>query len=145
MPLAPTTSKTKTAKKTTADGLKVPQARCLKALMPKPEARDAHFTEWPSLCRTDLASKAGFNPTTGTINRVLHGIPQGSSSGEPHPGLLERGLMKATDLDIDGVAETQYRITAAGIRAYERHVAEHGDRLPKRRDKALCVNDRYQE
>ena len=129
------------------EGLKIPQARVLKALMPKDEAREHHFTEWPSLIRTSLATKAGFNPTTGTINRVLHGIPQGSSSGEPHAGLLERGLLKAEDFVVpeDGINETRYRITAAGIKAYGRYVAEHGDRMPKRRDKALCINDRYHD
>lgn len=139
--MPPTIATTTHATKST---LRVPQARVLKALMPKEEDRAKHFAYWPTYNRVSLASRAGFIPTTGTINRVLNGIPNGSSSGEPHPGLLERGLMKAESLETDSGFETVYRITAAGIREVEAYLADIG-RLPKKRDKELCVNDRYQE
>lgn len=121
--------------------LRIPQARVLRVLMP--DNKSDHYTEWPSYNRVTLASKAGFNPTTGTINRVLNGVPKGSSSGASHPGLIERGMIKVEVFDIDGISETNYRITAAGIKEYERYMATV-KRLPARRAKELCVNDRYQ-
>lgn len=123
--------------------LRTPQARVLRALIPD-DAAD-HYTEWPLLTRPQLGVKAGYTAVSGTITRALNGIHPGSSSGDPHPGLLARGFVKATSVDVEGVVETNYRITAAGVRAYADHVAAHGERLPKVRDAELCTNDRYCE
>lgn len=110
-------------------GLRIPQARVLRALMPKSGSKTR-----PVLTPVELAENAGFSPTSGTINRVLHGIPKGSSSGNPHKGLLDLGLLSAIDQD----GSTAYRITTAGIKAVERH-----PKLPKMRDKEICINNRY--
>ena len=132
----------KLPEKVTRSTLRIPQARVLRALLPDNES--THWIDWPTLTRCALASKAGFIPTTGTINRVLNGIPTGSSSGEPHLGLIERGLIKVVVMEInDGVFENSYRITAKGIKEIKHYLALN--KIPKRRDKALCVNDRYAE
>jgi len=128
--------------------LKIPQARCMSALMP--DDPDSHWSCWPLLTRVEMASRAGINPTTGTVNRVLHGIPPGSSSGDPHPGLLERGLLHLERIPEDGgsigsttvVYADYYRITEAGVTALRGYLLHH--ELPPVRDKSLCVNDRYQ-
>lgn len=116
--------------------LRIPQVRVLKALMPKKNG------EKPLLDRMSLAKKAGFNPTTGTINRVLNGIPEGSSSGQPHPGLLELGYIKRRALDIDGVIEVNYYITADGIKALVKYLTANR-RIPEVRSADLCTNERY--
>lgn len=129
--------------KTTEHGLRVPQARILQALMPAHPSD--HYTEWPLLNRAALGIRAGYTAISGTITRALNGIHEGSSSGDPHPGLLARGLVKATSVDVDGVTEVNYRITAAGIREYEVHLAANGKQLPPVKDAELCTNDRYAE
>jgi len=111
------------------DDLRVPQARVLRALMPLNRDDDP-----PALTRVQLAQRAGFSPTAGTINRVLHGIHEGSSSGNPHKGLLDRGLVVA--IDLNGI--TEYQITPEGIKAIEKY-----PQLPELRDKAICINNRY--
>lgn len=122
--------------------LRTPQARVLAALVP--EYRDDPVSEWPLVTRTQLAVKAGYTALSGTVTRVLNGIRAGSSSGEPHPGLLARGFVVEVTLNIDGVSETNYRATLAGVQAYDAHIAS-GKRLPPNRDAKLCVNDRYRK
>lgn len=117
--------------------LKIPQARVLRALLP--DDPTDHWRRWPSYNRAMLATYSGFNPTTGTINRVLNGIPEGSSSGTPHPGLLERGLL--TTFYLEDITEVQYRITEDGIKAIQLYL-EH-NKLPDPREKSKCTNDRY--
>lgn len=126
---------------TTANRLRTPQARVLRALLPADPAD--HYTEWPLLTRAQLGIKASYTAISGTITRALNGVREGSSSGDPHPGLLARGLVKVTAVDVEGMIETNYRITAAGIRAYQDHVASNGTRLPKVRPAEQCINDRY--
>lgn len=121
--------------------LKIPQARVLKALLPINPKADHH--DWPLYNRVTLAEYAGFNPTTGTINRVLNGVPEGSSSGASHPGLLERGLLTSLSVNSDGVAQAHYRITPLGIEAIIVFLATNT--IPDTRDKTSCVNDRYQD
>lgn len=120
------------------EGLRVPQARVLRALMPS-DLTD-HYTDWPVLTRAALGVRAGYTAISGTITRALNGIHKDSSSGDPHLGLIARGLVKVTMIDVDGVVETNYRITADGIREYLAHGKR---RLPKVKDAALCTNDRY--
>lgn len=109
--------------------LRIPQARVLLALVPKSGSKTL-----PVLPRVELAKSAGFSPTSGTINRALHGIPKGSSSGHPHKGLLALGLLEC--IDRNGI--TGYRITPSGLNA----AGEYAD-LPKMRDKTICINSRY--
>jgi hypothetical protein len=141
----------------TADGnghdeLRVPQARVLRALMPAYPSDPP--IEWPVVTRGQLNVRAGYSTAYGcssAINRALHGIPAGSSSGAPHPGLLGLGLVEKIVFDAawygpdswdGGPAETVYRITAAGIRAYQAYLA-HGGKLPPVKDAATCTNGRY--
>lgn len=128
-------------KTTPTHDLRIPQARVLKALAP-PDGQPEWA--WPTLPRFELAEAAGFVPTTGTINRVLNGVPPGSSSGASHPGLLELGLIKKTALVLDGgIVEANYQITAAGIAALKRFLAKHKGVVPKARTKESCINSRY--
>ena len=119
--------------------LKIPQARVLKALLPTNPKLDP--IDWPLYNRVTLAEYAGFNPTTGTINRVLNGVPEGSSSGAPHKGLLERGLMQVIHIDSDGISQAHYRITPLGVEAIVAYLAFNV--IPGTRDKASCTNGRY--
>ena len=121
--------------------LRVPQARVLRALVPAyPEDPPL---EWPLYTRAVMGLRAGYTALSGTVTRALNGIRPGSSSGDPHPGLLDRGLIEVITLDVLGTLETNYRITAAGIREYQRFLAAGGT-LPPVKDAASCTNDRYQ-
>lgn len=118
--------------------LKVPQVRVLVALMPDEGDEPPPGT----MPRQLLAKTAGFIPTTGTINRVLHGIQnKNSTSGAAHPGLLELGLMEKVDIDLDGRTVDTYRITRAGIVAV-RDWLSHNE-LPPKRDEESSTNLRY--
>ncbi len=110
--------------------LRVPHARVLHALMPKGDSDTV-----PVLTRVQLAERAGFSPTSGTINRALHGIHTGSPSGSPYQGLLDIGLVD--EVELDGIKA--YQITLDGCKAIEKVVGE----LPKLKDKASCTNYRY--
>lgn len=78
------------------------------------------------------------------MTRALNGIRAGSSSGPPCKGLLELGLVEEVVLDIDGVQETNYRATTAGVREYANFIAS-GGRLPAVKDASLHTNDRYKK
>lgn len=122
--------------------LKLPQARVLKALMPR--RPDQHPSEWPLLTRSQLCVRAGYSEISGSITRALNGIrPGNKTSGEPHPGVIERGLVETTELDIDGVMEVNYRITPLGVSVFQAYLSEYGDDLPPLREAALCTNQRY--
>jgi hypothetical protein len=121
--------------------LRVPQARVLAALVPDDPTDPP--SEWPLLTRAQLGIRAGYTGTSGSITRTMNGLREGSSSGNAHPGLLGAGLVEAIEIDVDGLAETNYRITAAGIAAYQAHVAATGGKLPEVKSAALCVNNRY--
>ena len=121
-------------------GLRVPQARVLQALVPQyPEDPPS---EWPLMGRAYLGVRAGYTAVSGTITRALNGIREGSSSGDPHPGLLARGLVEEVPVDVDGVVEVTYRATAAGIAAFQAYLASGGT-CPPVKDAAGCTNDRY--
>lgn len=120
--------------------LRTPQARVLKALVPDDSSWPV--SEWPLVNRAQLGVRAGYTPISGTVTRALNGIRAGSSSGDPHPGLLERGLVEEVPLVIEGVSEVNYRATAAGVRAYQAYMRAHGT-LPEQRDKKSCINNRY--
>jgi hypothetical protein len=111
------------------DDLSIPQARVLRALMPTDGSESL-----PKLTRVQLGQRAGFTRISGTINRALHGIREGSSSGNPHKGLLDLELVAAVELN--GILE--YQITTEGMKAIARH-----PELPELRDKTLCINNRY--
>ena len=120
--------------------LRTPQARVMAALVSK--YPDDPADEWPLLTRPRLAVRAGYTAISGTVTRALNGIRAGSSSGDPHPGLLALGYVEEVPVDVDGVTETNYRATAAGVRAYWAYLAS-GGKLPPVRDAAVCTNDRY--
>jgi hypothetical protein len=124
----------------TAPELRVPQARVLAALMPANPSESRY--NWPVLTRPLLSVEAGYTGTSGTITRALNGIREGSSSGDAHPGLLARGLVEEVPLDIDGLIEVNYRVTAAGIREYQAWVAA-GGKLPAIKDSTKNTNRRY--
>lgn len=130
-----------TTKQTTDLTLRTPQARILAALVPD-DPSDPQ-SEWPLVTRAQLGVRAGYTAISGTVTRALNGIREGSSSGDHHQGLLERGLIEEVVLSIEGVSEINYRATAAGIRAYQAHIATHGEHLPGVRDVTACTNNRY--
>lgn len=117
--------------------LRKPQARVIRALVP--DDPSSYWTEWPIYNRAWLAIKAGFTPISGTVTRALNGIRPGSSSGPPHLGLLALGYVEEESLEVDGVQETYYRATPAGVRAYQAYVAGHGP-LPPVKDAASATN-----
>ena len=118
--------------------LRVPQARVLRALMP--EHPDDHVLDWPVLNRAVLGVRAGYTAISGSITRALNGIRQGSSSGDPHLGLVALGLVEVREIDVDGVVEQSYRITTSGVQEFNKFMALNGNALPPLRDAALCVN-----
>lgn len=121
--------------------INIPQARVLSVLMPaRPEDPP---TEWPFITRGRLQELAGFTVKSGGLTRVLNGIRAGNrTSGTPHPGLIERGLIAVEMLDIDGLTEYNYRITATGIQALKNYFAR-GGKLPEKRDASTYTNRRY--
>lgn len=122
--------------------LRVTQVRVLGALMPA-DVTD-HPVDWPLFSRASLCKAAGISVVSGSLTRIMNGIRAGNqTSGAPHPGLVDRGMICCESLEVaDGVTETNYRITALGIRAYQAHIAAHGE-LPPLRDKATATN-KYQ-
>lgn len=122
--------------------LRVPQARVLRALMPKYPDDDP--IEWPVFIRASLAMNAGYTAISGTITRALNGIRDtGNKSGEPYLGLIDLGLVEVLHFDIEGRIEINYRITSKGIKVYQDHVVKKGEELPKLRAANLCTNLRY--
>lgn len=119
--------------------LRLPQARVLKALMPAHPGDPQ--SEWPLCARADLATRAGYTPISGTVTRALNGICAHSDSGRPHSGLIDLHLVEV--INVDGATEVNYRITPAGIRAYQQYAAAKGNKLPAVKDAATCTNDRY--
>lgn len=114
--------------------LKIPQVRVLRC-----------FTSGrPLLNRAKIAERAGFSELSGTVTRVLNGLREGSSSGAAHPGLLTLGYIERIDLEVEeGVTETCYRITDAGVRALAAWEKENRDEQINVRDKASSINHRY--
>lgn len=127
--------------KTAADRLLTPQARVLAALMP--ETPDQHSIDWPTINRAQLAVRAGYTAVSGTVTRALNGVHSTSSVNRPHLGLIDRGLIEQDTIDIEGRIEVCYRVTTAGVAAYREYLVATGGALPKARDRAKCVNDRY--
>lgn len=123
--------------------LRVPQARVLKALYPKYLDDPPH--EWPLVTRAVLGIRAGYTAISGTITRALNGIRPGSSSGDPYLGLIALKYVEIEQLDIEGVIEDNYRITHAGIKAFEQYISVNGDKLPPVKEASLCINDRYKK
>ena len=118
--------------------LRVPQARVLHALMPA-DQRAPPF-DWPLLCKAILGVRAGYTAISGSITRALNGIRPGSSSGNTQLGLMALGFVEAEEVDVDGVVEACYRITEAGVSAFEAFFARNGGKLPPLKDAAVHVN-----
>lgn len=121
--------------------LKIPQARVLYALMPI--YPDDPPGEWPLITRNELCHRAGFTTLSGTVTRVLNGIrPGNKTTGKPHPGLIERGLMECVIVEVEGVKEKNYKITRTGIKAMQEFMIA-GRTLPNVRPRGICINDRF--
>mgnify|MGYP001599048328 CR=1 FL=1 len=112
--------------------LLTPEARVLLALMPADPASPQ--CEWPALTRAALGRAVGYSGASGTVTRAING-GRNMPTGPRLPGLLARGLVEVMVLDIDGVTESSYRITATGAAA----CLAHG-RLPKVRDADKSTN-----
>lgn len=124
--------------------LRTPQARVLAAL--QPDDPSDPLIDWPLVTRAQLGVRAGYTAISGTVTRALNGIrPGNTTSGDPHPGLLERGMIEEVVLDIEGVREVNYRATALGVRAYQAYIAAHKNKLPDLKPADLCTNDHYRE
>ena len=122
--------------------LRTPQARVLAALIPA--YTEDPVSEWPLVTRAQLGVRAGYTAISGTVTRALNGIRAGSSSGDPHPGLLALGFVEEVPVNLDGLTETNYRTTHDGIKAYENHLG-HSKKLPAVRPVELCINNRYRK
>lgn len=86
----------------------------------------------------------GYTFTSGTVTRAINGTRGGNGTTPPQVGLLEQKLVEEVVLDIEGISEVNYRATADGVRAYQAHVAKHGE-LPKVKDPSTYLNDRYKK
>jgi hypothetical protein len=123
------------------DKLRIPQARLLRALMPPDQS--APPIDWPVLDRAALGVQAGYTAISGSVSRALAGIHAGNkTSGDPHPGVLQLGLVEEMRLDVDGLTEVNYRITESGVRAYQSFLSG-GGKLPPLKPAGLCTNRRY--
>lgn len=123
------------------EALRIPQARLLQVLMPAyPEDPPC---EWPLVTRTMLGMRAGYTAISGTVTRALNGIrATNRTSGDPHPGIIERGFIEVVTVNVEGVNEVNYRITKEGIQVFQEFLS-HGGSIPPVKDAQLCVNDRY--
>ena len=123
--------------------LRLPQARVLRALLPA-NVSDPQC-EWPLLTRATLGVRAGYSAISGSVTRALNGIHPGSSSGDPHPGILTLGLCEVVTVYIEeGISEESYRITEGGVKALRQFVMD-GGRLPPVKDASVHTNNRYRE
>lgn len=121
--------------------LRIPQARILKALMPL-HPDDPPF-EWPMITRSQLAIRAGYTIISGSVTRALNGIRDtNTTSGDPHLGLIGKGMVESVTIDVEGLGEVNYRITAKGIKEFQ-FFLKSGGRIPALRDRAICINTRY--
>ena len=122
------------------DGLRLPQYRTLRALLPNANGQK------PCYSRAKLSVKAGFSAISGTINRALHGIKRNAPQAEyagAHKGLLGLGLVKEIEQNIDDTRSVEYEITAPGIKAVARYAKSHGTNR-KLRSREASINLRYQ-
>lgn len=120
--------------------LRTPQLRVLNALRPKNP--DSAPINWPIMGRAIIARRAGYTEVSGSVTRALNGIPEGSSSGDTHPGLIELGMVIPFVVDLDGVEEPNFQITLLGLQALEDYLRAGGS-LPPVRNASICTNHRY--
>jgi hypothetical protein len=93
-----------------------------------------------SMSRSTLARACGYSSRSGTVNRALYGVPPGSSSGKPRPGLLNLGYVTA--LRPKGMPHDDFEICPAGQAALDAYLADHGP-LPTATDQSSKTNKRY--
>lgn len=118
--------------------LLIPQVRVLKVLVPPDPSTPK--CDWPMLNREYLGARAGFTATSGTLTRVLNGIrPYNKTTGTPHPGLLQRGMIELVMLEVEDTTEANYRATDLGIRAYRAHIEQYGNVPPVKAPEG-CTN-----
>lgn len=126
-------------RKKSTSPISVPQARLLNALKPRDGVK-------PCLTRMKLIKAVGFSPLSGTFSRAMNGVKRDSAVSEflgAQPGLIKMEMIEVIEGKVDESSETAYRITKAGTDALEQFLAIK--KLPKARDKALCVNARYEK
>ena len=119
--------------------LLIPQVRVLKAL--------ASVNGDGLLSRAKLATRCGWSPISGTVNRALHGVAKNSKQAAsevctPHKGLLALKLVEYVDVQLDGdKTDHGYRLLPAGKKALAAWLKDN--KLPKMRSKEASVNKRY--
>lgn len=121
----------------TKSRLTLPQVRILKALADRPEGT--------GLMRSSIAKIAGVSESmTGNLGPISNekSVLDATTKRYGRTSLLALGYVTCEKLDIDGLTEYHYVITAAGIKELEWYLALNPC-LPKKRDKELCINDRY--
>lgn len=95
--------------------------------------------------RSSIAKIAGVSESmTGNLGPISTDKPTLDATTRKYgrTSLLALGYVTCEQLNIDGLIEYHYIITAAGIKELERYLMLN-PKLPKKRDKELCVNDRY--
>lgn len=121
--------------------MRVPQLRVLSALMPEDTTTDP--INWSLFTAVNIADNLGASLISDLIRRALRGIQVGSTSSVSYPGLLELGYVESVTFNIDGVEETNYRITPTGVVAYLAQILEFGPPPAKTRNRESCTNKRY--
>ena len=118
------------------ENLRIPQIRVLIALKGTDENGIVK-----ALSRIKICEECGFTLTSGTVTRVMRGLPGGTSSGPAFLGLLELGLVNVVLIDVDGITEQCYQITLLGRRVIECY----SENLPAMRSREASTNDRYRK
>lgn len=121
--------------------LRVVQARVLSALLP--DDLDADPTDYPTVPMKLVASRIGVSSISDAVRRAMRGLPEGSSSGGAHKGLVALGFAEEVTLNIDGLREICFRITVNGVATITEYLAKNT--LPPLRNRASCINDRYKK
>ena len=94
-----------------------------------------------ALSRARLNERCGFTSLSGTVTRVMRGLPGGTSSGAAMKGLIELGMVDVVQVDVDGVEEQCYRVTQLGRKV----MGCYAGKLPPLRSREVSTNNRYKK
>ena len=119
--------------------MRTAHARVLAVLVPAYPDDPVH--EWVSRTVQGIARTIGVSDKSDYVRRALRGLPEGSSSGYAHDGLLSKKYVESFEVDVEGTTETYYRITSAGMRAMSEYLADGP--LPSIKSADLCTNLKY--